>query len=109
MKSVCNGVPVICNGLCNACNGFFTNAVKIDFDIAEDAMISMYLLLQSDYKGRLQSTSLVRVLLRFFGELIDPKHTINWVMIRYLLWLTIQFINFIESENARITGEIGIH
>ena len=66
MKSVCNGVPVIGYRGCNECNGFLTNAVKVDFDIAEDAMISMFLLLQSDHKGKLQTTSLVRVFLKFF-------------------------------------------
>ena len=64
MKSVCNGVAVICNGVCNGCNRFETDTVKIDFDIAEVAMISMVLILQSDHKGRLQSTRMVRVLLK---------------------------------------------
>ncbi len=94
MKSVCNGVAVICNGVCNGCNRFETDTVKIDFDIAEDAMISMVLILQSDHKSRLQSTRVVRVLLKFSGVLIDPKHSINGVMIRYFFGLTIQFINF---------------
>jgi hypothetical protein len=91
---VCNGVAVIGYGVCNGCNRFETYTVKIDFDIAEYAMVSRHLKLQSDHKDRLQSTSLVRVLLKFTGVLIDPKHPINWVMIRYFFWLTIQFINF---------------
>ena len=66
---------------------FGTVAVKIDFDIAEDAMISRLLILQSDHKGRLQTTKVVRVFLKFSGVLIDPKHAINWVMIKDVLGL----------------------
>jgi hypothetical protein len=62
---VCNGVPVICYGACNACNGFWTDTVKTHPDIAEDAMISVLLILQSDHKGRLQNTRVVRVFLKF--------------------------------------------
>ncbi len=70
MKSVCDVVPVICYGTCNECNGFWTDAVKTHPDIAEDAMISMFLKLQSDHKGRLQNSRVVRV---FFVIFLDAK------------------------------------
>ena len=43
--------------------GFWTDTVKTHLDIDEYAMVSMRSLLQSNHKGRLQSTRVVRVFL----------------------------------------------
>ena len=85
MKSVCNGVAVIGYRECNGCNGFWTDTVKTRLDIIKYVIISMRLKLQSDHKGRLQSTRVVRVSFVIFGVLIDPKHITNWVVIKDVL------------------------
>ncbi len=61
MKSVCNGVAVIGYRKCNECNGFVTDTVKTGLNIYLYSIISVCSILQSDHKGRLQNTTVVKV------------------------------------------------